>query len=390
MDLLSTTVLEDIFDNHRHFVGTRPSRAEIVTNLSRPILIDGLDREETILMLSFLPKHSDSLLVSPLDKGLSGSKVYAARFSLPGGRRSLAYVFKIGGVEKIQREYDVMEDLVVPHVSGLTPVGFRRSVNKALLFQSLAGLGEESPPTSLRLYARETDNTKDLISRLFRVRLAGWYSGDSPATRRDVGLGEVFARNLRKGGDVSHYPEDWRELNDWVAAVCGFKWEDAAETLRILPTKSINSPISIVHGDLHSQNVLVDDRGECWPIDFAWSRSDSSPIVDLVMLEASLKFLAFPMRSDLRTLLKIELELSQEPAPRVNVGMVPYREELIRVSNYIIEIRKVATEFFHFDFADYLRAMTLMTFGMSNHPQLNRPYVLGSLQLLAGRVGGSL
>jgi len=137
-----------------------------------------------------------------------------------------------------------------------------------------------------------------------------------------------------------------------------------------------------VHGDLHSQNVLIDERYECWPIDFAWCREEASPVLDFTMLESSLKFLAFPQRSALRSLIIIEHALAREPFPNIKIGAVPYNTEIGNVLRAVIAIRKFALDEMKIDFIDYRKSLCMMTYVHSTHPLLNRPFVLASLQIL--------
>ena len=148
---------------------------------------------------------------------------------------------------------------------------------------------------------------------------------------------------------------------------------------------TVESPVSIIHGDLHTQNVLVDPNSrECWPIDFAWCREESSPLIDLAMLECSLKFLAIPMRSDLRTLLAIEMRLAEEPEPELGSLSTPYSAEINRIIRAVTILRNYVLSRLQVPFSEFRKLLLMMTYSLSILEGLNRPFVIGSLQLLAG------
>ena len=385
MSALEDSIIRDIYENARGFLPGKPcSEGEVVASLDLPILVDGLTREESALILSCLPRLATGVFLAPLDKGLSGSKVFAAKYDVEKRRVSKIFVLKLGPAEKTLREFRALRDLVAPHIAAVTPPICRVGKDLALVAQELAGLSYRDELTSLRLHARESRHADASVYRLFRERLGSWYGGgdDEPIVERK--LGALLAPNLKKGPRKFTYPSTWTEIQRWAKAASHVEWDGAVETVRSLRGHSIRTRETIIHGDLHSQNVLIDDHSECWPIDFAWCREGGSAIVDLTMLECSLKFLSIPQRSDLRSLLRIENRLCRDMFPALSLGAVPYRREIENVLRAVAAIRRVATEDMGFSVGDYMRALCLLTYTLSTHPKLNRPYVLGSLQMLTG------
>jgi serine/threonine protein kinase len=49
-----------------------------------------------------------------------------------------------------------------------------------------------------------------------------------------------------------------------------------------------------VHGDLHPDNIILDRSNVPHLIDFAWAKQPRNVLVDFVLLETSLRFMAFP------------------------------------------------------------------------------------------------
>ncbi len=348
-------------------------------------MVGGLSEEEADLMLSALPSDAGRLWLEPLDKGLSGSKVFAARYERPHVSKSKPFVMKVGPRAKIDAEATAVELFAAPLISGVESPVYRRGSALGLIVQELRGL-RGNTLTSLRNAARSSPNAGELVRAILAERLAPWYlQGD--AAQEDFVVGELLKPYLARG--PSHgpgpFPPPWKELHAWVHELTSCPWENYKPMIEEFRRTVISSPSTIVHGDLHSQNVLVDETyRECWPIDFAWTRDHSSPLVDLAMLECSLKFLAIPMRSDLRALLPLELGLARQAFPELAMRSIPYGIEIGHVLSAIREVRRFALEDLGLPFDAYIPVLSVMTYSLATHPGLNTPYVLASLQILCG------
>ena len=380
---LLTVIGEDIKKHKRRFLpGTHPDAAEVGRILAVPVSVDNVDEEDRQLILSTLPRDTRAVYLSELDKGLSGSKVYRLVYTI-NNRRSKPFVLKLGAVDKIEAEAKRTETLAAPFIEIEEPV-VRLGAKRGALIQNFAGLGDRTELQSLRLHARMSEDAGDTIHALFTKRLANWYF---PKDRKDkpVRLGTLFRRYITKGEKHGPlYPDRWTDLRSWVEETTGAEWRSMPPAVKAAAKRTVRSPSTIVHGDFHAQNILVDNKGESWPIDFAWTEDHSSPLVDLVMLECSLKFLGFPRRSDLRELFRIEQELARAYRPKVKTGRIPYCVEIRNVLNAVLALRAVAEEQFAFPFEAYAASLFLMTYALATHPQLNRPFVLASLQILCG------
>jgi Ternary complex associated domain 9 len=177
------------------------------------------------------------------------------------------------------------------------------------------------------------------------------------------------------------------ELKTWVEEVCGTSWLDPAEVCRELEDARVSGPRTIVHGDLHSQNIVIDaETRETWPIDFGWTHELGSPLVDLTMLECSMKFHAIPEGADLRSLIVIDREFFNSPMPSPSVGRIPYGAQVSNVFAAVRTVREIALESMGFTFEDCRRALWLMTYSHSTSDGLNRPAVLASLQVMSSEL----
>jgi hypothetical protein len=384
---LIAEIKSDIKKNKRRFLpgGAAPSAAEIDANLVLPVSIDNIDEEERQLVLSTLPGNAERLFLSELDKGLSGAKVYRLVYSIKK-HRSKPFVLKIGEAKKIAQEATRTESFATPYIDIADPI-VRIGPKRGALIQNFAGVGDRDSLQSLRLFARADAKCDEVVRHLFTRRLSNWYFDKKDRRRSNFTLGTLFKRYLDKG--AAHgalYPEQWTNLRGWVRDATGMKWQNSKAVVTQLATRKVNSPRTIVHGDFHAQNILIDDRRECWPIDFAWTDEASSPIVDLVMLECSLKFLGIPRRADLRELFHVEQALATDYCPKASLGKVPYCREITNVLRGVRALRLVARDSFAFTFPDYRASLLMMTHALATHPDLNRPFVLASLQILAGAI----
>jgi Ternary complex associated domain 9 len=383
--VIKDMILQDIYDNHRSFLsGPSCTSDEVERHMGGTIKMDNITDEERLLLLSTLPRHAEQLWIAQLDKGLSGSTVFSVRYSDAAGRLSKSFVAKIGEREKIAGEVEATSRYAAPYLPGIETPVCRQGQDLGLIGQELRGLSSHARPQSLRNYLLGNQLGPDMVARLLEERLDPWYSRYADHASRPVR--DLLRDYLAKGpADVLDVlPDGWEELTNWTRQIGGFQWQDVGSVVERVVSGTISSPVCIIHGDLHTQNVLVDPMSqECWPIDFAWTR-ESSPLIDLAMLECSLKFLAIPERSDLRTLLEIEMRLASEPAPVLGALNTPYFTEVSRIVRAVGLLRTYALEKFGVTFSEFRKLLLAMTYSLSANERLNRPYVIGSLQLLAG------
>jgi len=365
--------------------GQTPSSDDIRANLLLPILIDGLHQDEAALILSTLPKNAERLYLDPLDKGLSGSKVFTAKYDADGHRAGKVFVVKIGARDKIREELTAIQTFVSPHIYAIGPPVFRMSANVGLLITDYAGLSPQSQIHSLREHVRLGGDPTSVISRLLRERFKSWYL-DKRLPKSTWTLEKLLARYLQKSSGAELAPSSWGNVLPWVQEICGLKACDISAAVKSVHAHRFSSTQGIVHGDLHCQNILVDSKLEPWPIDFAWCHRDSSPLLDVMMLECSLKFLVAPDWMDLRSAASIEGQLAQDGLPQLHLSNAPYATELMLTMSGVLAARKVAIEDMNISFEDYRKALLLLTWALRTHPGLNQSYILISMALLASNI----
>ena len=383
-DALHEDIVEDITVNRRGFLpgGQAPVAAELKRQMHGIVEYGGLDRQASALLLSCLPTGASRLSVEPLDKGLSGASVMAGRYFL-GNKPSKSFVLKIGESSKIEREARAVEAFVAPFIAGIEQPLVRVGQGRSLIGQELRGLTPSSAPTSLRNYVRDNGSSASVVERLLNVRLSPWYTNSSDPTT--LPLSSICRWWLTKAPTTlaAMTPGGWEGLATWTQELTGAPKPTEGQLSRLL-AEHVWSGTSIIHGDLHTQNVLVDQASqECWPIDFGWCAEDLPLVLDAVMLECSLKFLAIPMRADLRTLIRIEGSLAMEPYPVVDLAGVPFADEMRNCLAAVQVVRRFALDGpCPVSFSDYKKVLAVLTFCLSLHRGLNRPLVLSSVQVL--------
>ena len=137
-----------------------------------------------------------------------------------------------------------------------------------------------------------------------------------------------------------------------------------------------------MHGDLHAQNVLIDDDGRAELIDFGWTTLDGWRAIDFLMLECSLKFLVSPENARIEDLLGLEQELdSPSPAWDEFEAIRVYGRELAKVGACVERVRCCALESEAVrNESAYRHGLVALTAGLTSLPYgLNGLFVLHSL-----------
>ena len=148
--------------------------------------------------------------------------------------------------------------------------------------------------------------------------------------------------------------------------------------------------LCITHGDMHSRNILVDDSGEGWLIDFA--RTGEGHILrDFIELESDIKF-ALLDETDIPTLCGFELallspsRLAEEP----HFSDVFDRYPLRKAFEVICDLRKLAFSFYPAaDMREYYQALlcqTLNVIRLKNIVPLKKRHALLAAALTCERL----
>ena len=279
--------------------------------------------QRTALQLLFLSDTSVSL--ARLGGGFSGSHLFLATPSHNGQRKATSVV-KVSQLRDIQRETDGylrVRDLLGPHVPSMhPPVAVEKT---GALQMSLAAM-KGQPVTLQRLYGEARDEKgRAAFMAAFETALSLLARDLHENTRRRVKLSPYQALGL-----TGPQHERWLRGNLSNIVPCADLNADTLEIggdIRIpnpvvhgLPLFAlidhVQADIALCHGDLNFANLLKDELGAIWIIDWPWC--DDRPIeTDFAKLENDVEFVlsqAFT-DDDLPLLLALQRLLAETLVP---------------------------------------------------------------------------
>ncbi|MBI4786507.1 MAG: response regulator [Chloroflexi bacterium] len=242
--------------------------------------------------------EASGVMIKPMPKGLSGSAVLRVRATYPRGGLAQWVVVKIGRGEKTKIEQDhcrayVERFLPAAHATHLTA---KYTQHLGGLLYTLQNLDVGQTRDFADFYAkRPASQVISALDNLFFKTCSLWYNNPSA-------LGYVNLRDLYlQAFELENQPE--RIPNELAVLRSDINWQ--AETIRLEPPgTTLPNPVRwwrdsdagmiavsqrTTHGDLHAGNILMDDKGECWLIDF-YRTHPSHLLRDVVKLEVDIKF----------------------------------------------------------------------------------------------------
>lgn len=343
--------------------------------------------------------NSYRVFLAPLDKGLSGSKVYLARWKINSKLTSKYHVFKIGTFDKLQREENAIK-----HVASVVQQNFANadlfkhpSSDAALLRQQFEG-GDLGEGRSLRLFineSRELEDVRKIIDDLYNSKLQAWNNvieidGDDDDDDDDetefVKIKDALDWWLSKEDIEKAAIEIGRkQLEESIRKHFNINLADIKKSIDKIKEKEIRDEFGAVHGDLHSQNVIIDRNKEIHLIDFGWT-GIKWRLIDFIMMECSLKFLVAPPNSPLMDLLKLE-DLLDENWGVEDFSVFNELEErllgfeLLKIAYAIHQIRLCAIKLKIVDtIHDYKDGLIPLIAGLASIPsKINRVFLFHSL-----------
>jgi hypothetical protein len=262
----------------------------------------GLDGEERRLV-EHLFRECREVRLSPIGGGFSGSRVFGSASVDRLGRQEIPFVVKIDRHHRIARERVAVEGVenllganaprLADHVDLETRGAIKyhfATMHAGRVHTLQRAIREASGPEAVgELFDRVIER---LLRRLYqqpvldRLDLFRYYSFEpryAEATLARVAeLGEVAGQQVRIPG-----------LDDPLPGPARFYGLLAARRDR----EPEEVPCCVVHGDLNLANVLLDDAGNKWLIDYFWTRLGHA-LDDVAKLENDLKFIMTPLPDD--------------------------------------------------------------------------------------------
>lgn len=144
----------------------------------------------------------------------------------------------------------------------------------------------------------------------------------------------------------------------------------------------------VCHGDLHTENFFIDDKGELFLIDFGYTGIKHS-LVDHTSLECSIKFNHIPNYIELETLLKIEKELQSDNTFDFSYNFrEANRADLIKYYNCIKQIRLDSNKYFlnNESKIEYYISLFFMTYRQVGYKDMNQLFALKSSEILLEKI----
>ena len=227
-------------------------------------------------LLCRLFSNANHLFVSSLSTGQSGASVlWSQPFYDTGGARPV--VVKFGDFRSIDGEYQNFHKYVQPFITGgrstsIPNGGLQRTVRLGGIIYTLLGADVNQLQSFGRFYGRsEATEIIRVLDQLFTDTCSAWYS--SPGRSQPLNLTEDYQRLL--GFTIEKLEADLSNLKS-VQGKHKLKFNSLGDErnftnplFEMHEQKFIKSSyVTITHGDFNETNILVDDSGHTWLIDF--------------------------------------------------------------------------------------------------------------------------
>ena len=244
--------------------------------------------------------HSAHLVeIRPFERGHSGAGVVKVTPYDRRGNEGAEVVVKYGGCLQVGKENANFDRYVQPYTRGARRTQkerFDRTLHLGGIIYTLIGVGNQRVRSFNDYYAKEDDpeKIKKVLTNLFEETCGLWYENRRDEKEHD--LMDLYTEHLvltpeklkrafqfkfteeYTEEEQFSFPQVERSFTNPVMAFC-------REQARF----SAPSHLCITHGDLNGTNVLVDESGNTWLIDF-YGTNWKHCLWDLTQLETVIKF----------------------------------------------------------------------------------------------------
>ncbi len=238
-----------------------------------------LDKAEESLIKRFFPSESSLVRYKLLKGGLSGSKVVEVS-QVFNVARPCKYVIKIGSREgnKIAQEESSVKQWVSNFVPDYQTEMKENATHEALKYNFASKDGKRDSISFGEYFAKNhPDKIKTIVGKLFAQKLFVEWEGTQSKTDESITIFKLYKDFL-----------DQDKIFQAVNIIAFNKAEDTRD--RITKVLAIELPRYVTkacHGDLHSENVIIDDE-HVFLIDFGMTGIQHC-FVDYSTLEASIR-----------------------------------------------------------------------------------------------------
>ncbi|MEK7470348.1 MAG: isochorismatase family protein [Planctomycetota bacterium] len=296
LDLLSQNLAVRVVDGIPEFlrtlgVGAEPARAP-ATGYGVRVEGDPVEGEDAGLV-RHLFRDCRSVKLKSLSGGFSGARVFRTESVDQEGRREVPFVVKTDSLEKIARERAAVERVEnvlgssAPAMSDFADLATRGAIK--YFYASMHHSAVETLQSRVKR-APTPAEIEELFDQLWDdilVRLS-----QSPVRDRI----QLFQHYQFKPEYAKHTVERAEQLGRAVLGLPDLRkfYDRIPELLKRDPQ---DAPVAWVHGDLNLANVLVDDAGNSWLIDY-FHTGPAHALKDCAKLENDLKFILLPVPDD--------------------------------------------------------------------------------------------
>lgn len=356
-------------------------------------------------LLCRLFHNADSLLVEALDSGHSKGAVLKVQPSFGASGVGHTWVVKYGESSLIDREYHNFKLYVENFVGGsrsTNVMALRRTQMLGGIVYSFLGATGDRFESFGEFYARaNAAQIKTVLGNLFQVTCGRWYSN----------LGKVHHHNLTEdyqkmlGFDFEKLEKNREDLKSvqgrerllFEDLTRGRKFTNPIQAAR---NQEVVKPTYVVttHGDFNQNNILLDQAGNTWLIDFGMT-GPGHILRDVAKLDSVVRFqLLTESEATLEERLAMEELLcglirfsDVDELPKRFAGNNPAVAKAFEVSTYLISCaRRLLAQNTHEDISEYHAALlfnALNTIRFYSLPNLQRQHALLTASLLCDRIG---
>jgi len=361
--------------------------------------------EELDDLLCRLFNRADSLLVKPMTSGLSGLAVLLATPSSSTAGAGQPFIVKCGDVQEVNSESQRFKEYVQNFIGGgriTSLIEHRRTAHLGGIKYSLLGTASNQLESFGSFYKRAAlPDIKKALDDLFLVTCGQWYANP----------GRVELHNLT-AEYVQHLELSVETLEQHRINLKSAQGKELLRMTNISEDRFFTNPILAMasqpfveptyicptHGDLSESNVLLDEAGHTWLIDFG--RTGPSHILrDVAQLDTAVRILL--LGEDEATLderLKLEDALCRVDKfgdlQQLADDFETENSALAKADATAIHLRKLAHKLvernLNANFKEYDIALYYYALGYLGHyilPKVQREHALLSASLLADRLG---
>ena len=221
------------------------------------------------------------IYLSQISGGFSGSLVFRARVIDRAGREQMPFVMKLGSWSMISDEVRGYTDHVERYIlNSSTRLIQHRKVGEfgGILYNFVGIASPSSTLVSLEHYYRSQtpEKIEAAFEHLFRIVLNTWYG---QPVRREIALYQEYQRpplyEKSREYALSHFGVTASDPEISLPCNLGKSVNPLYFIEQVMPTRITSAKPAYTapqHGDLNLKNVLLDQEGHMWLIDFSDTR----------------------------------------------------------------------------------------------------------------------